>query len=46
VPVRVLINTLTDYRPLSLLLGLGVACAAVSEWVWRYSVRHYTSASS
>jgi ABC-2 type transport system permease protein len=46
VPVRVLINTLTDFRPLSLLLGLAVVCAAGSEWVWRYSVRHYTSASS
>jgi len=46
VPVRVLINTLTDYRPLVWLLGLAVVCAVASEWVWRYSVRHYTSASS
>ena len=46
VPVRVLIHTLTDYRPLLLLLGLVVVCAAVSERVWRQSVRRYTSASS
>lgn len=46
VPVRVLINTLADYRPLVLLFGLAVVCAVASEWVWRRSVRHYTSASS
>lgn len=46
VPVRVLIGTLTDYRLLLLLLGMVVVCAAGSEWVWRHSVRRYTSASS
>ncbi|MCL4785317.1 MAG: ABC-2 family transporter protein [Verrucomicrobia bacterium] len=46
VPVRVLIQTLEHLRPLMLLLALGFACAMVSEWVWRQSVRRYTSASS
>ncbi len=46
VPVRVLIGTLTDFRLLLLLLGLVVVCAGVSEWIWRHSVRRYTSASS
>ena len=46
VPVRVLIRTLNDYKPLLLLLGMVCVCAVVSEWVWRLSVRRYTSASS
>jgi ABC-2 type transport system permease protein len=46
VPVRVLINTLTDYKPLMMLTGLAVVCAVFSAWVWRHSVRRYTSASS
>jgi ABC-2 type transport system permease protein len=48
VPVRVLADKLTSPRPLPvlLLLGMGAVCALVSEWVWRLSVRHYTSASS
>jgi ABC-2 type transport system permease protein len=45
VPVRLLVNTLAS-RYLFLLLGVGVICALVSGWVWRLSVRHYTSASS
>ena len=46
VPVRVLIGTLTDYKLLLLLLGMVVFCAMISEWIWRHSVRRYTSASS
>jgi ABC-2 type transport system permease protein len=46
VPVRLLADKLTSPLPLLLLLGTGVVCALVSEWVWRRSVRHYTSASS
>ena len=46
VPVRVLVGTLTDYGLLLLLLGMVVVCAVVSEFVWRLSVRRYTSASS
>src|SRR5262249_9623499 len=46
VPVRLLVNTLASPKPLLLLLGMAVVCALVSEWGWRRSVRHYTSASS
>ena len=46
VPVRVLINTLSDRRPVLLLLAMSVVCFALSEWGWRASVKRYTSASS
>lgn len=46
VPVRMLVNKLTSPAPLALLLGMSVACFAISEWGWRASVRRYTSASS
>jgi ABC-2 type transport system permease protein len=46
VPVRLLVNKLTSAGPLLLLLGMALACLLVSEWVWRSSVRRYTSASS
>jgi ABC-type uncharacterized transport system permease subunit len=45
VPVRLLVDTLTSPK-LFLLLGMAVVCPLVSEWVWRMSVRRYTSASS
>ena len=44
-PVRLLVATLTSPK-LVLLLGLAIVCPVVSEWVWRVSVRRYTSASS
>ncbi len=46
VPVRVLVNKLSEPRPLLLLLGMTIVCLLVSEWGWRASVRRYTSASS
>lgn len=46
VPVRVLTAKLDSPRPLLVLLALAVACGAASEWVWRISVKRYTSASS
>ena len=46
VPVRLLADKLSDPKPLLLLLAMGVACFALSEWGWRASVKHYTSASS
>jgi ABC-2 type transport system permease protein len=46
VPVRVLTATLNSQLWLLLLLGMALVCAAASEWVWRRSLRHYTSASS
>jgi ABC-2 type transport system permease protein len=45
VPVRVLVNKFSP-GPLLLLLGMSVVCFLISEWGWRASVRHYTSASS
>lgn len=46
VPVRLLTDKLQSAGPVLLLLGMSVACAIVSEWFWRLSVRRYTSASS
>ena len=46
VPVRLLTNTLHSQVWLLVLLGMAVVCALVSEWVWRISLRRYTSASS
>jgi len=46
VPVRVLTNTLDSGSWLLLLLGMAGGCAVASEWVWRKSLRRYTSASS
>jgi ABC-2 type transport system permease protein len=46
VPTRVLADTLGSSRTWLLLLGLGITWAAISEWFWRFSIRHYTSASS
>jgi ABC-2 type transport system permease protein len=46
VPVRVLADKLTSPLSLSLLLGLGIVWATVSEWFWRLSLRRYTSAST
>lgn len=46
VPVRVLTDTLNSQGWLLLLLGMAVVCVVASEWVWRISLRRYTSASS
>jgi ABC-2 type transport system permease protein len=46
VPVRLLANKLDSPAPLVLLLVMSVVCFSVSEWGWRASMRHYTSASS
>ncbi len=45
VPVRLLTERLTSASSF-LLVALAVICALASEWIWRVSVRHYTSASS
>lgn len=45
VPARLLTERLTSASTL-LLVGLAVVCAIVSEWLWRLSLKHYTSASS
>jgi viologen exporter family transport system permease protein len=46
VPVRVLVEKLASPRLVLLLLGMAGLCFAASEWVWRRSLRRYTSASS
>ncbi|HXB59761.1 MAG TPA: ABC-2 family transporter protein, partial [Candidatus Acidoferrales bacterium] len=46
VPVRVLSERLTSPYTLAVLLGLGVVWTAISQWFWRLSLRHYTSAST
>jgi ABC-2 type transport system permease protein len=45
VPVRLLTDRLTSASGLQL-VGMAVACAVLSEWVWRMSLKHYRSASS
>jgi ABC-2 type transport system permease protein len=46
VPARLLADKLGSPLPMLLLLGLCGACQLLSEAVWRFSLRHYTSASS
>jgi ABC-2 type transport system permease protein len=46
VPVRVLTDKLDSLEWVLLLLGMSVACALLSEWFWRISLRRYKSASS
>jgi ABC-2 type transport system permease protein len=46
VPVRVLADKINDPWAWLVLVSLGVAWALVSEFFWRMSLRHYTSASS
>ncbi|MBI2926439.1 MAG: ABC-2 family transporter protein [Verrucomicrobia bacterium] len=46
VPVRVLADKLNSPRDLLLLVAMSAVCFLSSEWVWRTSVRRYTSASS
>ena len=45
VPVRLLVNKFSTI-PVLILLAMSIVCFLVSEWGWRASVRHYTSASS
>jgi ABC-2 type transport system permease protein len=46
VPVRVLTDRLESPLDILLLLALSLVCLTLSELGWRFSVRHYTSASS
>ena len=46
VPAKLLAERLGSPWEMALLLGLALVCFSVSEWVWRFSLRHYTSASS
>jgi ABC-2 type transport system permease protein len=46
VPVRVLADKLTSPSTCLVLLGLALLWAGISQWFWRLSLRHYTSAST
>ena len=46
VPAKLLVNKLHSPLDLLLVLVMSVVCLAVSELGWRFSLRHYTSASS
>jgi ABC-2 type transport system permease protein len=46
VPVKLLTQKLQSPLEMVLLLVLSGLCFVMSEWVWRSSLRHYTSASS
>jgi ABC-2 type transport system permease protein len=46
VPTRVLADKINEPLAWLLLLAVGLAWAGISEWFWRLSIRHYTSASS
>jgi ABC-2 type transport system permease protein len=46
VPVKFVADRLESPLEMLLLAGMAVACFVVSELFWRFSVRHYTSASS
>jgi ABC-2 type transport system permease protein len=46
VPVRILAKGLEAPSAWLTLIGIGVVWAVISELFWRYSLRHYTSASS
>jgi ABC-2 type transport system permease protein len=46
VPVKLVIEKLSSPLEMLLLLGMSFLCFCFSEVVWRFSVKHYTSASS
>jgi ABC-2 type transport system permease protein len=46
VPVKLLLSRLGSSREWLLLLGIGALCFVASELFWRFSMRHYTSASA
>jgi ABC-2 type transport system permease protein len=46
VPAKLVLNTLESPGPMLLLVGMGCGCFVLSEFFWRFSLRHYTSASA
>jgi ABC-2 type transport system permease protein len=46
VPAKLLVQKLSSPLEMLLVLAMAGLCFGLSEWVWRVSVRHYTSASS
>jgi ABC-2 type transport system permease protein len=46
VPAKLLLNKLQSPGSMLLLAGMACACFVLSELFWRFSLRHYTSASA
>jgi ABC-2 type transport system permease protein len=46
VPAKLLADKLASPADMLLLLAMAVVCLVVSELAWRFSIKHYTSASS
>jgi ABC-2 type transport system permease protein len=46
VPAKLLLRTLNSPWSMLLLAGMGLVCLVLSELFWRFSLRHYTSASA
>ena len=46
VPAKLITEKLSSPMEMVLLAGMGLVLFAISEVVWRWSIRHYTSASS
>lgn len=46
VPAKLLARKLSSPWEMVLLLCMGLICFSLSEWMWKFSVRRYTSASS
>ena len=46
VPAKLVTEKLETPMEMLLLVGMSVVLFAISEMVWRWSIRHYTSASS
>lgn len=46
VPAKLMIEKLSTPSDMLLLLGMSVGLLGISELFWRFSIRHYTSASS
>jgi ABC-2 type transport system permease protein len=46
VPAKLLLNQIQSPGPMLLLVGMACVCFFLSELFWRFSLRHYTSASA
>jgi ABC-2 type transport system permease protein len=46
VPAKLLLNKLQSPASMLLVAGMGCVCFVLSELFWRFSLRHYTSASA
>jgi ABC-type uncharacterized transport system permease subunit len=46
VPVKLLADKLDSPLEMLLMVAMAVVCFLFSEWIWRASVKNYTSASS